>query len=355
MSGQAGEKERIELVTAAAVADVLGAKLVRRDVPGAQQMRDFDLVFSAGRADEPLEVTTFASQPEIQTRQRLDRIDEEVVAPELSNDWYLDVGGPILSQRTRTLDVRQLAKEIVARLAVLEAGGYRSIEHVTMDHDPAVAAEMRRLRTLGVSGGHGRPHAEGEDPRVVFVASVGGFVHADLVAGGIEREAGKSDNQKKLSEPAEALCRHVVVIFDPSSGPAFTAARQGCGGRLPELPQSITTAWALASGVLLWTRPPDAWERHRIPDGSLNRQRLGYALDHASHAATGSSYARSPRDSMSTGGYRSTSPERVAFERASYGHSAASTSTSYTASWPCGLRSRRSTPPRSRTTLRGYS
>jgi hypothetical protein len=266
MSGQAGDKERIELVAAAAVADVLGAKLVRRDVPEAQQMRDFDLVFSAGRADEPLEVTTFASQPEIETWQRLDRIDEEVVARELSHDWYLDVGGPIIGQRTRTLDVRQLAKEVVASLVALEAGGYRSIEHGTMDRDSAVAADMRRLRTLGVNGGHGTPHAEGEDARVVFVASVGGFVHADLVAGGIEWEAAKSDNQKKLSEPAEALCRHLVVIFDPSSGPAFTAARQGRRGRLPELPQSITTAWALASEVLLWTRPPDAWQRHRIPD-----------------------------------------------------------------------------------------
>ena len=155
MSGQARDKERIELVAAAAVADVLGAKLVRRDVPEAQQMRDFDLVFSASRADEPLEVTTFASQPEIETWQRLDRIDEEVVAPELSHDWYLDVGGPIIGQRTRTLDVRQLAKEVVASLVALEAGGYRSIEHGTMDRDSAVAADMRRLRTLGVNGGQG--------------------------------------------------------------------------------------------------------------------------------------------------------------------------------------------------------
>jgi hypothetical protein len=81
-------------------ANVLDAKLVPRDVAGAQQSRDFDLVFSDGRDPEPLEVTKFASQPDIETWERLDRLDGEIAAPELSYVWLLDDGPPITGSRT---------------------------------------------------------------------------------------------------------------------------------------------------------------------------------------------------------------------------------------------------------------
>lgn len=265
MSGRAGHRERAELIAAAAVAEALDAKLIPRDHSGAQQTRDFDLVFSGGRDHEPLEVTTFASQPDLETWQRLDHIDEEISAPELSQNWYLDVGPPITGHRTQTLDVRQLAREVVAILAALEAGGYQSIEYGLIDRDPAVTTGLRRLLALGVDAGNARPRAEGEPARVVFVAPVGGFVHADLVAWGIEQEADKTDNRNKLREPPAALRRHLAVIFDGSSGAAFTAAHQGLTGRLPRLPPPITTAWALASESLLGATPPSAWVHRRIP------------------------------------------------------------------------------------------
>ena len=262
-------KEQSELLAAAAVAQALDAKLLRRDLPGTQQTRDFDLVFADGRDPEPLEVTTFASRPDIETSKRLDRLDEEIPAPELNRDWVLDLGAPITGQRTRPLDVLQIERDVVELLAALEAGGYESIDYGLIGRDPAVSAELQRLSGLGVDAGYATSRAEGDTANVMLVAPVGGFGHADLVAAGIEAEARKVDNQKKLGEPPNALRRHLVVIFDGSTGPAFVAAYQGSSGRLPCLPHPITTAWACAGASLLGTTPPDGWVHFRIPERIL--------------------------------------------------------------------------------------
>lgn len=266
MSGQPRGKDERELIAAAAVGEALGAKLIRRDTAGAQQTRDFDLVFEGSPGLEPLEVTTFASRPDIETWQRLDRLDEEISAPELTNDWYIDVGPPIMEPRTIVLDVRRLEHEVVGALAALELAGYDTIDYGQIRRDPTVNAAFQRLLELGVNGGHATPLVNDDSARVVTVASVGGFVHPDLVAAGIELEAAKSDNQIKLRTPSVAHRRHLVVIFDPSSGSAFTAVSQGLLGRVPILPAPITTAWALASNSLLGTTPPDPWTHRRIPD-----------------------------------------------------------------------------------------
>jgi hypothetical protein len=265
MTGHRAKQGRSELLAAAAVAHVVDAKLIRRDLPGTHQTRDFDLTFASGRNPEPLEVTTFASRPDLETWQRLERLGGEIPAPQLSNDWYLDVGPPITGRRTEVLDVRQITREVVSTLAALEAAGYQSIEYDQIGRDPKVATELQRLLALGVDAGHATARFKGEPARVVFVAPVGGFRHADLVAGGVEHEASKPDNQNKLNKPPNALRRHLVVVFDGSSGPAFMAAYQGSKGRLPRLPHPITTAWVCASESLLGTTPPDGWDRYRIP------------------------------------------------------------------------------------------
>jgi len=259
-------KERSELRAAAAVAYVLDAKLIRRDLPGEQQTRDFDLVFSNDRDPEPLEVTTFASRPDLETWERLKRLGRELPAPELRNVWDLDVGPALGHARSETLDVRRIAREVVPALAALEAAGYRTIEYGQIDRDPEVGDALRRLIALGVDAGFATAPLEGMLGRVTLTASVGGFRYADLVAEGIEAEASKSDNQKKLTEPPKALRRHLVVVFDGSSGASFMAVYHGSKGRLPRLPSPITTAWACASGSLLATTPPNRWEHHRVPE-----------------------------------------------------------------------------------------
>jgi hypothetical protein len=82
MTGRRGQKERSELLAAAAVAHVVDARLIRRDLAGTHQTRDFDLVFGSDRSPEPLEVTTFASRPDLATWERLERLGGEIPAPD---------------------------------------------------------------------------------------------------------------------------------------------------------------------------------------------------------------------------------------------------------------------------------
>jgi hypothetical protein len=260
-------RERSERVAAAAVANALNAKLIHRDVRGAQQTRDFDLVYRDGRSDEPLEVTTFASQLELQSWERLDRLERRggIPAEGLRRVWHLDVGASITDNRTATLDVRRIEREVIRLLAALEAADYHRIEYGEMARDPDVAEASHELLVLGIDAGHSRLPSEGEIPRVVLVAPTGGFRHPDLVADGVEREAHKIDNQNKLKSLSNASRRHLVVIFDGSSGPAFVAVHLGTRGRLPALPPPITTAWALAGKSLLGTTPSNGWDQFDIP------------------------------------------------------------------------------------------
>jgi hypothetical protein len=211
-------------------------------------------------------VTTFASRPDLETWRRLEALGGEIPAPQLKHVWCLDVGRPIdAHHRTETLDVRRIEREVVAALAELEAGGYTHIEYGSIDLDTAVTDALRCLLELDVDAGHASPLLEGDEGRVMLVAPVGGFSHPDSVAAGIENEAAKEDNLAKLAEPQDALHRHLVVRFDGSSGTAFMNVHFGSKGRLPRLPDPITTAWALASDSLLATTPPVAWVHHRIP------------------------------------------------------------------------------------------
>ena len=267
-----------ELRAAAAVAYALDAQLIERDVPGAQQTRDFDLVFADGRDPEPLEITTFASQPELETWERLERVGP-IPAPQLIHDWHLDVSAPITGERTEVLDVRQIRREVVPLLAALEAAGCRAIGYGQVGHDDAVTAARERLLALRVNDGWATAVAEGRPAQVRLSASVGGFRHPDQIAAGIEAEAAKEDNQRKLREPPTALRRHLAVIFDGSSGPNFVAAYLGSIGRLPDLPVPITTAWGCANETLLATTPPAAGSVIAYPGGSLTRQRIGFATD----------------------------------------------------------------------------
>jgi hypothetical protein len=267
MSSSKVDNARVELIAAAAVAQALDANLIRRDLPGRQQTRDFDLVFAdEGRRFEPLEVTTFASRPDLETWRRLDRLGSHIEAPELDHVWYLDVGIPInATSRSETLDVRRIRREVVPALAALEARGEKQIEYGKIGRNASLTSALQQLSALGIDGGHATPPLERDVGGVELVAPVGGFSHPDCVAGGVENEAAKADNRKKLAEPQDAARRHLAVLFDASSGVAFNSVRLGGKGRLPLLPQPITTAWAIASDSLLGATPPADWTNHRIP------------------------------------------------------------------------------------------
>jgi hypothetical protein len=64
----------LELRVAAAAAYVVGGRAQRRDL-GGSRMRDFDLRYPDGRADEPLEITSFVDRAGLETWKRVGRKD----------------------------------------------------------------------------------------------------------------------------------------------------------------------------------------------------------------------------------------------------------------------------------------
>ena len=113
---------------------------------------------------------------------------------------------------------------------MLESEGQARIEYGEIGRHASVTPALQRLLALGIDGGHATSPLKGDTGRVELVAPVGGFSHPDSVAGGIENEAAKKDNQKKLAEPHDAVFRHLVVVFDASSGVAFNSVRLGENG-----------------------------------------------------------------------------------------------------------------------------
>jgi hypothetical protein len=65
---------------------------------------------------------------------------------------------------------------------------------------------------------------------IFFFASVGGITDADLIAGAIENEASDAGNERKLQKPPNASRRHLVIVFNVSSGSFFNAAQRGRTG-----------------------------------------------------------------------------------------------------------------------------
>jgi hypothetical protein len=254
----------LELKAAAAAACVVGAKLIRRDVPPAQKMRDFDLILSDGSL-EPLEVTRCADEEALQTWARIG--SGVLAAPPLRRRWVLSVPPSVpLSESTRVAyDVRAFKKKIVGALGALEAHGCEGIEWGRLQREPTLREAFEVLLDLRVEDGFSRPLPEGVSGHVSFRAAVGGITLPDLIAIGVEREANQADNLAKLAAPTQGRRRHLFVVFDGSSGSHFNAVDRALTSRLPTLPPPITTAWAAARGFVLVTTPPDSWQRHALP------------------------------------------------------------------------------------------
>jgi hypothetical protein len=257
-----------EAGAAAAAAYVAGAKALRRDLGGGVQMRDFDLRYGDGRADEPLEVTHFADQASIGTWKRLGRADSRALA--LSRVWTIDI--PSSERRpdgsSGPSDVKELLERLESPLRALEERG----ECEFTVPGPPGDHPLRELADLGCDIGCSRSAEPGESGGIGFVAAVGGVTSGDSVAWAVEQEAAKRDNQAKLRCLPDAPRRHLFVVMHPSSGSAYFAVKARQLGRLPVLPDPITTAWVWNgdSPCLFVTTPPATWEHHQLPSEVLS-------------------------------------------------------------------------------------
>jgi hypothetical protein len=139
-----------ELKAAAAAAFVLGARVERLDIPPAQGMRDFDLLFDDGRR-EPLEITSYVDRPAHETWERIRRA-APLVAPSLMRRWVLTVPhSTSASDRTRgPYDVKDFMKRIEPALAALEGAGHHTINLGRLQRESALAGPFQTLVTLGI-------------------------------------------------------------------------------------------------------------------------------------------------------------------------------------------------------------
>jgi hypothetical protein len=254
----------LELKAAAAAACVLGARLIRRDVPPAQKMRDFDLVLSDGSL-EPLEVTRCADEEALQTWARIGA--GVLAAPSLRRRWLLSVPSsvPVSNGQRAAYDVRAFKKRIIGALEALEARGCERVDWGRLQREPALRKAFEVLLELRVADGFARPLPARASGHVSLMAAVGGITLPDLIAIGVEREAIEPDNLAKLAAPPQARRRHLFVVFDGSSGSYFNAADRALASRLPRLPAPITTAWVAARSFVLATTPPGPWRHHALP------------------------------------------------------------------------------------------
>ena len=162
MSRPAKLSEQVEDRLAAAVANVLGVRAVRRDRRTGARIRDFDLHGFVDRPDEPLEVTWFARAAVIQTWDRLHRDDWH--APSLSRTWIVDVpnegpaGGPLDAQRFRR------AAELA--IAELEREDYEQFDTRLWFQNPAAKDPLLRLSGLGCFFGRSSPTPVSEISRI---------------------------------------------------------------------------------------------------------------------------------------------------------------------------------------------
>jgi hypothetical protein len=88
--GRIRDKKGIEHDAAALVVEALGAvRAESRDTGGAEQTRDFDIVFEDGHA-EPFEITLDAQDAVVRTWDRLDRANQ--LEADLSRHWSISPG-----------------------------------------------------------------------------------------------------------------------------------------------------------------------------------------------------------------------------------------------------------------------
>jgi hypothetical protein len=261
-------KERVEVTAAAIAASVLGAMAERRDTGGIQ-LRDFDLIFPGGHV-EPLEVTRHFDQAATETWKLLGRAERE--APSLTRSWTLDVPNKRLSPsgRARPYGGGKFPSDVEPALRQLEEAGHERFDLGLGRRDPSVAPAIDVLARLGIQFGLSRELPSGAKGRISAVAAVGGVTDPNKVAQAIEIEAGDAGNQAKLREPPGPRRRHLFVPFDPSSGSAYNAVDRGMLGRIPDLPDPITTAWVFVRNRVFVTTPPEGWQEHPVPEEVMN-------------------------------------------------------------------------------------
>lgn len=168
-------------------------------------------------------------------------------------------------------DVQRLLREAEPLLAALEGLGSTSFdiaaEMYSINRGLPLRDAYEGLLALGVSTGLSSDPPDASGGRIFLAMPYSSTGYGETLRVIVLREASDDGNRDKLREPDDAPARHLCVLIDPPVGRAFFGLRDGNPGEAPdELPEPITTAWALAGTRAAAVTPPGGWVVHEIAD-----------------------------------------------------------------------------------------
>jgi hypothetical protein len=214
-----------------------GGRVVDRDEPPAQGMRDFDLVDDE-ETRHAVEVTSVQLASVGAARSGMERLRHDDIG--LTQSWSVTV-----HETADLRPVRGQAPALLNELAVLGVQQFGLHRH----DDPIVNELVGQLRAVGVVHGHGLPSST--PPRLLVSGYGSGSIDPSNVTVAVEAELDKDDNQRKLGAAPDGATRHLFVWLHDSHWYVSSTLR-GDDFPLPPaplLPAEVDVVWiGTASG-----------------------------------------------------------------------------------------------------------
>jgi hypothetical protein len=181
---------------------MLGGQVVDRDVDGAQNTRDFDLV-DGDVVLHGVEVTSVQLPSARATRSGIERLRKKDLG--LTATWlvYVHEEAPI----------RPIEKDAPRLLNLLYASGVAEFDDLNPPADPGLVAAVQQLAALHLPKGH----ASTATPFRLYAGGFGsGSIDPANLTRAIESEASKDDNRGKLASTPAGATRHLFVWLHDS-------------------------------------------------------------------------------------------------------------------------------------------
>lgn len=210
---------------------LLGGDVVDRDVEGAQNTRDFDLLVG-DMVTHAVEVTSVQLGAARATRAGLERLRQQDLGLTASWDVYVH-------EEAQTRPIERNAPRL---LNLMYENGVTQFDSLDPPAEPALAEAIEELASLRIPRGR----ASTTPP---FRLSAGGFGSGSLdpsnITSALESEAGKPDNRRKLASAPAGATRHLFVWLHDSHWYVSSLLRDPISTPpAPLLPAEIDVVWA---------------------------------------------------------------------------------------------------------------
>ncbi len=210
---------------------LLGGVVVDRDVPGAQGVRDFDLVDAGGQVTHAIEVTSVQLGSARATRAALERLNTRDLG--LTASWHLYVH--------EEAPIRPIERNAPTHLNLLDANGLTDFSDLDPPGDPQLARAVNALAAMHVPRGFRLD----ETP---FRLSAGGFGSGSLdpmnLTRAVEASAAETDNRRKLAAAPNGAERHLIVWLHDSNWYVSSLLRDPIAPPpRPLLPDEVDVVW----------------------------------------------------------------------------------------------------------------